>query len=72
MTPTENGWHEWQRHVLAEMTRLADGQVRLERSIVAFGERVTRVEERIAVRATAWGAVGALAIVLVAKFVAGR
>ena len=52
----ENGWHEYQRLVLAELTRLDEGMQKVQ-------EDVTQIRLHVAVlrtRAVTWGAVGGL------------
>jgi len=66
MSPEVNAWSEWQRHVLAELTRLSDevGAMRGEFSRVC--DRVTRVEERATMRAALVGGLAALVPVAIA------
>lgn len=55
----ENGWGEWQRHVLAELERLSASLDRLREDTGHIRDRLTRVEERAALIAMLVSAVAA-------------
>ena len=53
---SENGWHEYQRLVLAELTRLDEGMQKVQ-------DDVTQIRLAVAVlrtKAVTWGALGGL------------
>ena len=53
---SENGWHEYQRLVLAELTRLDEGMQKVQ-------EDVSQIRLSVAVlrtKAVTWGALGGL------------
>ena len=68
MPPTDNGWNEWSKHVLAEI-------IRLDKSIIILGDKVDRLRTEMAmlkVKSGVWGALaGAIpaAIVVLYTFV---
>ena len=56
MTPeNQNGWNEWSRHVLAELTRLNDGYENLGNSIQDIRVEIAMLK----VKSGIWGAIGA-------------
>jgi len=52
MTDTSNGWNEWSRHVLAELTRLNDGYESMRQQLESIRVELTSLQ----VRAGLWGA----------------
>lgn len=53
--PQGNGWSEWQRHVLAELERLANKADCLDRKVGDLRVEVGRLAERVTLRATLVG-----------------
>lgn len=61
MSPGENGWEDWSKHVLAELQRHTDGLSKAQ-------DTVNRIEVEIAVlkyKSGLWGAVAGLASVAI-------
>jgi len=59
MSNESNGWNEWSRHVLAELTRLNDGVQDLEKKLNKMEVENTREITALKIKAGLWGAIGA-------------
>jgi hypothetical protein len=54
--PSDNGWPEYQRLVLAELTRLDEGMQQVQKDV----ERIRITVAVLRTKAISWGAVGGL------------
>ena len=77
MNDEDNGWPQWQRHVLAELTRLSswlkDNTTKLDEMYQDNAERLSSIREEISMlkaKASMWGMIGGLIPVVIALAVA--
>ena len=67
----DNGWNEWSRHVLAELTRLNNCYDEINKSVSKIHVEIAMLK----VKSGMWGAVGGIftaACVLFIKYLEGK
>lgn len=71
MEAPQNGWNEWSRHVLAELTRLNKEQEVLYQQMKKIQQEVTILKTELRIKAGIWGVIGAaipLIVLIALKF----
>ena len=62
----EEGWNEYEKHVLFELKRLGDGQDTMKKDINTIATNLATTQMELKIKAGIWGAIGAMVPTVIA------
>lgn len=65
----ENGWREWERHVLAEIKRLGDVVGKLEVAITNLTVDIVTLKTESKIKKSLWGFLGGIIAIVITALI---